>query len=94
MMKKFSRFVVALLTVLLGNKVGVAGGSAALVAALEERIPQVMEEHQVPGLSMALIRDNRIVWRGSFGVRVAGESVAVNTETVLNGSHNSPWTNG
>jgi CubicO group peptidase (beta-lactamase class C family)/poly-gamma-glutamate capsule biosynthesis protein CapA/YwtB (metallophosphatase superfamily) len=60
-----------------------AEDTAALIAALDSRIPEVMEKHHVPGLSMALIRDNQIVWTGTFGVRVAGEPARVDEETVF-----------
>jgi len=54
-----------------------------LVDMLEERVPQLMEAEHVPGLSMVLIRENRIVWQGAFGVRTAGEAEAVNSETIF-----------
>jgi len=54
-----------------------------LIGVLETEIPQLMEAEHVPGLSMVLIRDNRIAWKGVFGVRVAGEPEKVNDETVF-----------
>jgi CubicO group peptidase (beta-lactamase class C family) len=39
-----------------------------VVADLETYIPERMSEAGVPGLSIALIRDGRIVWTRGFGV--------------------------
>ena len=47
-----------------------------LTDVLQARVPQVMESHHIPGLSMVLIRDGQIVWKQAFGVRVAGEAGA------------------
>jgi CubicO group peptidase (beta-lactamase class C family) len=54
-----------------------------LVPALERRIPAAMAEAHVPGLSMVLIRERRIAWRGCFGVRRAGEEAPVDPETIF-----------
>lgn len=82
-MENLGRLFIAILTFLVGTGNGLAEDASAVVAALEDRVPAVMEEYHVPGLSMALIRENRIVWRGSFGVRVAGEPERVNADTVF-----------
>ena len=34
-----------------------------LIAALEKRIPELMKQTSVPGLSLVLIRDGKIYWR-------------------------------
>ena len=52
-------------------------------AALEKKIPALMQEHRTPGLSISLIRDRRIVWEKGFGVRVAGKAEKVDTGTVF-----------
>jgi CubicO group peptidase (beta-lactamase class C family)/poly-gamma-glutamate capsule biosynthesis protein CapA/YwtB (metallophosphatase superfamily) len=54
-----------------------------VIGVLEAKIPQLMESEHVPGLSMVLIRQNRIVWKGVFGVRSAGEPQKVNDRTVF-----------
>ncbi|MEN6576163.1 MAG: CapA family protein [Phycisphaerales bacterium] len=65
--------------------VGVLGAQETrrIIDALEARIPQLMEAEHVPGLSMALIRENRIVWKGTFGVRSAGEPEKVDDATIF-----------
>jgi len=60
-----------------------------LTGVLEAKIPQLMEAEHVPGLSMVLIRENRIVWKGVFGVRVAGKPEKVNDETVFEAASTS-----
>jgi len=54
-----------------------------VAARLEAEVPRLMKEERVPGLSMVLIRENRIVWKGCFGVRVAGKPVKVDYDTVF-----------
>ena len=39
------------------------------IADIEKRVRQSMAARQVPGVSMAIIRDGRIAWTGHFGVR-------------------------
>lgn len=48
---------------------------------LEKEIPRLMELAEVPGLSIAVIREGRILWSGAFGVRSTetGEPVDENT---------------
>ncbi|MBN2272485.1 MAG: serine hydrolase [Sedimentisphaerales bacterium] len=60
-----------------------AGQTEQLIGLLEARIPQLMEAEHVPGLSMALIRDNAIVWKGVFGVRTTGKPEKVDDRTVF-----------
>jgi CubicO group peptidase (beta-lactamase class C family) len=52
-----------------------------IIARLEERLPQLMKEANVPGLSLALLRDGELVWQRGFGVKNAqtGEPVADGT---------------
>jgi len=64
---------------------GVCGAEETeqLIGLLEARIPQLMEAEHVPGLSMVIIRRNHIVWKGAFGVRIAGKPEKVNDKTVF-----------
>jgi CubicO group peptidase (beta-lactamase class C family)/transglutaminase-like putative cysteine protease len=54
-----------------------------LIGLLEARIPKLMEAEHIPGLSMVLIRQNRIVWKGTFGVCTAGKPERVNDGTIF-----------
>jgi len=40
----------------------------ALQASLDALLPTLMQEHQVPGVSIALIRDRKVVWTQAYGV--------------------------
>ena len=40
----------------------------AVVADLEAFVPVYMEQEGVPGVTIALVRDGRVVWTGEFGV--------------------------
>lgn len=55
----------------------------ANVAELEKRILQHMKELHVPGASVAIIKDARITWRKSFGVKDQTSRAPVDDETVF-----------
>jgi CubicO group peptidase (beta-lactamase class C family) len=54
-----------------------------LITELEQSIPQMMQEFSVPGLSIALIKDAKIVFSKGFGVRSVDTKEPVNTETIF-----------
>jgi CubicO group peptidase (beta-lactamase class C family) len=53
------------------------------IAALKERIPELLKESSVPGLSLALIRDGKTYWVQGFGVRDAKTSQPVTDDTIF-----------
>jgi CubicO group peptidase (beta-lactamase class C family) len=55
------------------------------VADLERRIPTLMAEFNVPGVSIAVIRDASVAWRRGFGVRSRASSAPVDHDTVFEG---------
>jgi CubicO group peptidase (beta-lactamase class C family) len=55
--------------------------NAATEARLERDIPELMKKAAVPGLSIAVIRDGKIVWTDAFGVRSSGTKKLVTRET-------------
>ena len=57
--------------------------SKELVAQLEKSIPQLMKDGEVPGLSIAFIRDAKVVWQRSFGVASSATNQPVNDDTVF-----------
>jgi CubicO group peptidase (beta-lactamase class C family) len=62
-----------------------------LVADLEKRIPKLMEEALVPGLSIAIIQDAKLLWRRGFGVKDATSKELVDNDTVFEaGSTSKP----
>ena len=56
---------------------------ADVVADLEEFIPQTMQRYAIPGLSIALIRDNEVVWEEAFGIVNTITRRRMTTETAL-----------
>jgi CubicO group peptidase (beta-lactamase class C family) len=54
-----------------------------LLAELEGTIPELMAEAAVPGLSLALIKDGKLLWRRGFGVRDAASRAPVDNDTVF-----------
>jgi hypothetical protein len=53
------------------------------IAVLKAEIPRMMESTQVPGLSIAVIHDARILWRQGFGVKLTGSNQHVDNDTVF-----------
>lgn len=53
-------------------------------AKLEAEIPKLMEQGNIPGLSIAVIRNGQIAWQGAFGRREpAKDSLPVDAQTVF-----------
>ena len=57
--------------------------TAEAIRSLEKDIPLLMEHSAIPGLSAALIRDGKLVWKHNFGVMNAATSQPVNDETIF-----------
>jgi CubicO group peptidase (beta-lactamase class C family) len=53
------------------------------IASLEKNLPALMNAADIPGISLALIRDGKIVWTKGFGVKNSQTKEAVTTETVF-----------
>lgn len=56
---------------------------AQLIARLERRIPALMKEGDVPGLSVGLIRHGEVVWHRGFGAANAQTKALVSDDTVF-----------
>src|SRR5580693_3747374 len=54
-----------------------------IIARLERDIPQLLEKADVPGMSIALIRNGDLVWAGAFGVSNANTKKPVTSNTVF-----------
>ena len=55
----------------------------AAIAKLEADIPSLLQQSDVPGLSIALIRNGKLVWSGAFGVSNADTRKPVDANTVF-----------
>ena len=53
------------------------------LAALERLVPRLMKDGDVPGLSLAVVRDGQVVYRRGFGVRDAGTNTPVDDDTIF-----------
>jgi CubicO group peptidase (beta-lactamase class C family) len=56
----------------------------ASIDHLENRIPALMKEAVVPGVSIAMVRNGKLDWRRGFGVRDTVSKAPVDTATVFN----------
>jgi CubicO group peptidase (beta-lactamase class C family) len=54
-----------------------------LGAALEREIPQLLKAAEIPGLSIAVVSDRRIVWSGAFGMADPATGAPVQPDTVF-----------
>ncbi len=54
-----------------------------IIARLEARLPTLMKEANVPGLSVALLRDGELVWQRGFGLKNAQTGDPVTDATVF-----------
>ncbi len=57
--------------------------SKELIAQLEKGIPQLMKDGEIPGLSIAVIRDAKVVWQHSFGVANSATNQPVSDDTIF-----------
>ena len=55
----------------------------AAVEQLKKNVPELMKEANIPGASVALIRDGKIVWSGGIGVKNVQTKKAVTNETIF-----------
>lgn len=55
----------------------------AFVDTFEAQIPKWMDAHNVPGLSIAVVTPDSVVWQAGFGVTDASGGDSVTTETVF-----------
>jgi CubicO group peptidase (beta-lactamase class C family) len=55
----------------------------AVIANLQNEIPILLKEGRVPGLQIALVRDGKIIWHQSFGVKNVKTGEPVTEETIF-----------
>ncbi|MCC6125058.1 MAG: serine hydrolase [Pirellulales bacterium] len=58
-------------------------GANSLASALDELVPRLMAKHKVPGVAIVGLKNRRIDWERYYGVRRAGESDAVDAQTLF-----------
>lgn len=57
--------------------------TAALTTELEAQIPSLLAAARVPGLSIAIVRDARVVWSRGFGVKNTVSKTPVDEDTLF-----------
>lgn len=58
-------------------------GKEELAAGLERLIPRLMRDGDVPGLSLVVVREGRVLWHGAFGVRDASTGARIGDDTIF-----------
>ena len=54
-----------------------------LVAELERAIPDLMKKASIPGLTIAVVRDGKLLWTKGFGVKSTKTSEPVMEDTIF-----------
>ncbi len=55
----------------------------AVISSLQNDIPTLLQKGRVPGLQIALVRDGKIIWHQSFGVKNIKTGEPVTEETIF-----------
>lgn len=58
-------------------------GKSELIARLESVIPRLMKDGDVPGLSIAVIRNSEMLWHHAFGVKNADSKEPAGDDTIF-----------
>ena len=87
-MTVFRRFTAGILawTILLAASLGAAAQTAKKPAAppkLDETVARVMTTFEVPGISLAIVKDGQVVVAKGYGVRKLGEATPVDAQTLF-----------
>jgi CubicO group peptidase (beta-lactamase class C family) len=54
-----------------------------LIAELERTIPDLMKKASIPGLTIAVVRDGKLLWAKGFGVKSTKTNEPVTEETIF-----------
>lgn len=54
-----------------------------LIAELEREIPELMTKADIPGMSIAVIKEGRVIWTGGFGIKNTKTGEAVTKDTIF-----------
>lgn len=87
-MKRFLlHLIVALVVAFAGtgrtNAAPVSEDVSVLAARVDKVAPKLMKKHHTPGVSIAVIRNHKVVWRKCYGVQKAGTKQPVTVDTVF-----------
>lgn len=82
-MKKFLLLVCIILSHSILSLPAIAQLRIANAAELDQKIPEMMAAADIPGLSIAIVKDNRIAYQREFGVRSADTKEPVTDQTIF-----------
>ncbi len=57
--------------------------AAELASTLDQLVPQLLKDGDVPGLSMAIVKNGAVSWHHSWGVKDASTGAPVDDETIF-----------
>lgn len=60
-----------------------SGGTDGFVDYLDATAPRLIDEHGVPGMTVALVHDGRLAWSGAYGVRDAATAEPMRPDDLL-----------
>jgi len=58
-------------------------GPATFPAYLDERVPELMQRYDIPGVAIALIEEGEFAWSGAYGYADRGAGRAMTTHAVV-----------
>ena len=82
-MKLINKTSFVIICLLLTSVIPAQNKNKQLTAELEKDIPQLMKDGDVPGLSIAVIEDAKVVWQQNFGVANSTTNQAVDENTIF-----------
>ena len=68
---------------LLNKSLNAQSSSDNTIANLEKRIPQLLRQYIVPGISLAIVKDGKLFWSRGFGVKNLRKQQPVDNNTVF-----------
>src|SRR6185437_5602641 len=77
------RYVLALLWLILAPACFAADPPPPELTAMDAYILKSMVDWKVPGLAIAVVKDDRLVWARGFGLRKLGSPQAVDADTLF-----------
>lgn len=80
MLKKITRFIFCLVYFLSASLICI---SQQLPPGLDDHVKKVMQSFEVPGVSIAIVKDGRVVLTKGYGVKEAGKNDPVDAHTLF-----------
>ncbi len=74
---------IVLLIVIAGNCFRQSPSAKTDIERLQKDIPELLKKADVPGLSIGLIRDGKLVWTGAFGIANSKTNAPVTSQTLF-----------